>query len=211
MGHMDATAKYLCENISGACFAFTQSDEISIVVDRGTEKTQPWFGGVQAKIVSIAASLATCMYNARTANLDNLAQFDARVFVLPTVLEIVNYLIWRQRDCVRNSIMMVGQSKFSHKQLDGKKTNEVQEMLWDQHHINWNDFTPGEKRGRIVYREPENFETSYKHKKTGVTHVVSGVRTHWVVSGAIHFTPNTEWLDDFMTPMLDEGGDDGAK
>lgn len=205
MHNMNHTARYLCENIAGARFAFTQSDEISIVVDCGDENTQPWFGGVQAKIVSIAASLTTCMFNARVNDIDRLAQFDARVFVLPTLQEIVNYLIWRQRDCVRNSIMMVGQTKFSHKQLEGKKTNEVQEMLWDQHRINWNDFTAGEKRGRMVCRAASLTESTFVHKKRLTTHTVSAMRTHWVVSDAIHFTSNVEWLETFMAPIIEDG------
>lgn len=61
---MDMTAKFLCENIQGAKFAYTQSDEISIVLtDYDTIDTQAWFDYEVNKMVSISASLATGRFN----------------------------------------------------------------------------------------------------------------------------------------------------
>lgn len=74
------------------------------------------------------------------------ALFDARAFVLPRE-EVCNYFIWRQNDCTRNSIQMVAQSCFSHKELQGKSCNELQNMLLTKKDINWNNFSVPEKRG----------------------------------------------------------------
>lgn len=64
MADMDAVAEALCAEISGAVFAYTQSDEISILAtDFATIQTQPWFGGVVAKQLSISAALATAVLN----------------------------------------------------------------------------------------------------------------------------------------------------
>ena len=41
-----------------------------------------------------------------------------------------NYLIWRQQDATRNSISSVAQSLYSHKELDGKNSSELQEMIF---------------------------------------------------------------------------------
>lgn len=82
--------------------------------------------------------------------LDN-AMFDARAFSVPRE-EVVNCLIWRQMDATRNSIQMVGQAHFSHKQLQGKNCDEIQEMLWQQKHINWSRFSPDQKRGVSCYK-----------------------------------------------------------
>jgi len=61
---MDMTAKFLCENIQGAKFAYTQSDEISVVLtDYDTIETQAWFDYEVNKIISISASLATGRFN----------------------------------------------------------------------------------------------------------------------------------------------------
>jgi tRNA(His) guanylyltransferase len=72
--------------------------------------------------------------------------FDARCFNLPEH-EISNYFWWRMLDAKRNSISMLAQSKFSHKELQGKNSNEMQEMLWQNHDINWNNIYQGQKIG----------------------------------------------------------------
>lgn len=74
------------------------------------------------------------------------AMFDARCFSIPKE-EVCNYFIWRQQDAVRNSIQMVAQANFSHKQLQNKSCDELQEMLWQEKNINWNDFETAKKRG----------------------------------------------------------------
>lgn len=61
---MDNTAKYLCEHIQGAKFAFVQSDEISILLtDFDTITTQGWFEGNLQKMCSVSASFATAIFN----------------------------------------------------------------------------------------------------------------------------------------------------
>lgn len=74
------------------------------------------------------------------------AMFDARCFSIPKE-EVCNYFQWRQMDCTRNSIQMVGQANFSHKELQNKKNADIQEMLFSQKGINWNDFDTVKKRG----------------------------------------------------------------
>src|ERR1035437_9992165 len=84
---MNAAAVYLCENIQGAKFAYTQSDEISVVLtDTDTLESDAWFDYNVQKMVSIAASFATAKFNQlrlfREQNNPEykLAAFDARVF-----------------------------------------------------------------------------------------------------------------------------------
>ena len=74
------------------------------------------------------------------------AMFDSRCFNIPKE-EVTNYFYWRQQDATRNSIQMVGQANFSHRELNGKSCNDIQEMLHEQKGINWNDFSVPEKRG----------------------------------------------------------------
>ena len=61
---MNATMKYLCENIQGCKVGYTQSDEITLLLtDYDTLTTDAWFGyGVQ-KMCSVAASMATMIFN----------------------------------------------------------------------------------------------------------------------------------------------------
>lgn len=83
----------------------------------------------------------------------NRAAFDARVFSIPRE-DAANNFVWRQQDAVRNSIQGMGQARFSHKELQGKSCDEIQEMLFSQHDINWNNLPVEQKRGFAVYRKP---------------------------------------------------------
>lgn len=80
------------------------------------------------------------------------AMFDARVFNIPKE-EVVNCIYWRQIDAARNSVQMVGQANFSHRELQGKSCNVIQEMLHEQKGINWNDYPTEWKRGVCWTRE----------------------------------------------------------
>lgn len=74
------------------------------------------------------------------------AMFDARCFNIPKE-EVTNLIYWRQLDASRNSIQMVGQANFSHKELQNKSCNQIQNMLMEQKGINWNDLPIYQKRG----------------------------------------------------------------
>jgi len=169
---MNATTKFLCENIQNAKMGYVQSDEISIVLtDYDKLTTDAWFDGNIQKMVSIAASLATSKFNQlrgirflqNNMHIDfdkmKLAQFDARVFTIPNEEEVINYFIWRQQDASRNSISAVAQSLYSHKELHGKTTDQMQELIY-QKGQNWNDYPIGQKRGRVVVRRDVDVPTT---------------------------------------------------
>lgn len=165
---MNNTMKYLCANIQGCKFGYTQSDEITLLLtDYTTLTTDAWFGyGVQ-KVCSVAASMATLMFNKyfreavneyftgkvmdtyqKTMCLarDKGAMFDARCFNVPKE-EVTNCFIWRQQDATRNAVQMLGQANFTHKELQGKSGSDIQDMLMLQKGINFNDMPTVFKRG----------------------------------------------------------------
>ena len=148
-------AMSLCDEISGAKFAFWFSDEVSVfTTDYDTLNTQAWFDKNVQKIASVSASIATAAFNASIAATYQSfrATFDGRVFVLPKS-EVCNYALWRQQDATRNSIQMLAQSHFSPKQLHGLNNAEVQEKLFTEANINWNDCTVWQKRGVCIIRD----------------------------------------------------------
>jgi tRNA(His) 5'-end guanylyltransferase len=182
MEDMNKTTEYLCQNIQGAKFGYVQSDEISILItDYDDISTHAWFDGNLQKMSSIAASLATAKFNqlrmarfARNSGIEpkfrdesyiaeseienfKLAMFDARVFQIPYHEEVFNYFIWRQQDASRNSISSVAQANFSAKELNGKKTSDMQDLLMLEKGINWNDFSPREKRGSLIRKVEKQF------------------------------------------------------
>lgn len=99
----------------------------------------------------IRTSFITELFNAKQA------KFDSRCFVLPNVDEVVNYFLWRYKDCVKNSISSVAQLYFSQKQLHGKNSNQRQEMLFREKGINWNDLDDKLKRGRLCIKTPNGW------------------------------------------------------
>lgn len=171
MKSMWDTTKYLCENIQGCVLGYTQSDEISLIlVDYQDYNSSAWFDYEVQKITSISASMATMAFNKAFAKnaaeykgseelkkvyakaVEKGAMFDSRCFNLPKE-EVTNYIFWRQLDASRNSVQMVGQANFSHKQLQRKSCNEIQDMLMLEKNINWNDFPTYQKRGVCVIKE----------------------------------------------------------
>ena len=181
---MQQTMLYLCENIQGCVLGYTQSDEITLILqDYKTLTTSAWFDYEIQKICSISASMATMAFNKYfeqnvyddnplgSVNSENCelvntyinaikkgAMFDARCFNIPKE-EVTNLIFWRQLDAARNSVQMVGQAYFSHKELQNKSCSDIQDMLMEKYNINWNDFPTTQKRGscaiKVYYQNPE--------------------------------------------------------
>jgi len=151
---MDSTAQFLCEEIQGCKMAYIQSDEISLLLtDFDKITTDAWFDGNIQKMASVSASMAAAFFNnVNVFNHSDLAFFDARVFTIPDRVEVENYFVWRQKDAVRNSISMTAQSLYSHKELNGKSSNDQQDMIHAKGQ-NWNDLPDGFKRGRTFYQK----------------------------------------------------------
>lgn len=155
MRDMDETAIALMAHVQGAKVAYVQSDEISIVLtDFDQVTTDAWFDGNVQKIVSISASIATANFNAQRPK-GGMAFFDSRVFIIPDPVEVENYFIWRQQDATRNSIQMAAQSMFSHGSTQNQDCNVLQERMFTEKGVNWNDYPDGFKRGRAVVKRNE--------------------------------------------------------
>lgn len=142
---MQHTMEYLVENIQGARFGYTQSDEISILVcDYDRHETGAWFDYQVQKVCSVAASMATAMFNSAFHGkfTHAFAMFDCRAFNIPQD-EVANYFLWRYQDWARNSTSMVAQSMFSHKELQGMSVKEMEVMIadmgwrWEQYEAAW--------------------------------------------------------------------------
>jgi tRNA(His) guanylyltransferase len=175
MNAMSATTKALMENIQGAKMAYTQSDEINILVtDFDKLTTDAWFDYNVQKMCSVAASMATAHFN--SAYQKGLAYFDARVFNIPND-EVVNLFRWRYQDWVRNSIQMVGRSLFSHKELHQKNQNQIKEMC-EAKGVRWEDLPPISKNGTLMYMKyPEGLviDEDYNMRKAEFVSFVNTV------------------------------------
>lgn len=207
---MNRTLLDLCGNIQGVKVGYTQSDEITLLLtDYETIETDAWFDYRKDKVETISASMATMFFNKNflelVQNYESIkeknpntvskyavysrkllcAMFDSRAFNVPKE-DVVNNFIWRQQDASRNSIQMYAQSCFSHKSLQGLNTSMLQEKLFTERGINWNNEPTENKRGVCAY-------------KTEVEVKPSVVRNKWVIDYNIPlFSQDREYISKYL-------------
>jgi tRNA(His) guanylyltransferase len=193
---MNNVAVELVQNIPTSRFAFVQSDEISIFMRPDTEKNEgAFFNNRLQKVVSLSAARASVIMSAAYPEKE-MAMFDARFFNVPDAQTAVEHFIWRQRDCTKNSILSVGQSRFSHKQLQGKNTLEIREMLEEIGHP-WEAYETQYKHGRVIKQVPYNRQVTFVHKRTGQTETVFAEGSRWAAIPAERFE-ESRLLDDYI-------------
>ena len=211
---MTETMLYLCKNIQGCVLGYTQSDEITLVLcDYQKIDTDAWFEYNVQKMVSISAAMATFKFNEVlrdtcwkifdeagcnfTKEVELLVKksekgafFDARAFSIPRH-EVVNCLIWRQQDATRNSIQALAQSLYSHNELQGINCNKLQDKMFTEKGVNWNDLTTYQKRGACAIQK---LVTKTSKTKGTVT------RYSWVIDDEIPiFTQDRSYIEDRIT------------
>jgi len=178
---MNETAKYLCKEVQGCIFAYTQSDEISLIIRKNNPEGDVFFGGRMCKMQSIIASLATskfsqvmmanqlkdiptcasssdvlaiCIENVKSSP---LYQFDCKVWNVDNANDAIAWLLFRNIDCVRNSKQQTCQTYLPHKVLMSKNTDEQVELLKQEKNIDWNEFDDGKKYGRFIKKTTKTF------------------------------------------------------
>lgn len=197
---MQDTMEYLCSNIQGCKFGYVESDEISLCLwNWSKNESDAWFGNNLQKMVSISASMAgvafnrywngnvaeyLCKYESdiiteeedkyRTT-IKNKAEmlmpvFDSRAFIIPAE-EVHNYFVWRQNDCMRNSIQGLAQSLYFEREIHRINTSKLQNKMFSEKGVNWNDYSVVERRGTCIYKIPTkviglNGETVIRNKWT---------------------------------------------
>lgn len=204
---MEYTTQHLCKNIPKVVLGYSQSDEISLVIN--SEAYSCFFKGNVEKLVSLSASEATLAFNKRfyeivNENKDNpkfalyqkrlwKATFDSRTFILPNVMEVHNYILWRQQDATKNSISSLAHTLFSIKELKGKKGNDMQDMMMEKYGINWNSYPSEFKRGFCYVKE--------LYKKVGRDNkgmLVDTLRRKWSKIEIPILTKDLEFISDIF-------------
>lgn len=170
---MQKTMEYLCKNIQGCVFGYTQSDEITLVlVDYANLNSSAWFDYKVQKLCSISASMATFKFNQVFFELAckyvDLNNYDLDGHWLGSDKywktlqknihngamfdsrcfnipkeEVCNLIYWRQLDARRNSVSMIGRCHFTQKELQHKSYGDIIEML--------------NNKGIDVYKEYETY------------------------------------------------------
>jgi len=148
---MVKTAEALVAELHGA-FAFTESDEISVLLPADTQL----FNREVEKLVSVSAGIASVTF---ALQLGNATHFDSRVWVGPSTEHVVDYFRWRQNDAARCCLngwcywmlrkegQTVNQATAA---LEGKSVSEKNELLFARG-VNFNDLPLWQRRGVGVY------------------------------------------------------------
>lgn len=153
---MNAAAQSLFQLIPNIKLAWHGSDEISvwfIFPDAGN----PFFDGRIQKIVSLAASKASVAFNMKFQQLIGkdieFGIFDARIMQFPTEIEAMNCFIFRQRDCIRNSISGFAEAYFSSKTLLNKNSDEKIQILNTINGFNFDKVECWTKFGTFIHKK----------------------------------------------------------
>lgn len=96
--------------------------------------------------------------------MDRIVMFDSRCFNIPQD-DALNIFVWRQQDATRNSIEMLGRHYFSNKQLFKKNCSNIQDMLMEEHGVNWNDVPTKFKRGTCCIKKDVAISETLTRKK----------------------------------------------
>jgi tRNA(His) guanylyltransferase len=138
-----------------ATVAYTQSDEMTLIFPNGVQT----FNERVQKLASSGASYCAVRFNAHLAAFleanpepkvkDTAYQklgtafFDARFFAVPTVEEALNCILWRCRnDAVRNSVGAFARTMYTTKEMHGKRTNDLLNMMKEEKGVNFEDAVP---------------------------------------------------------------------
>ena len=160
MNAMKTATAYVVEE-TGAAFGYCQSDESSFA---WADDTKIPFGTRLFKLESVLASMFTaaffkaCIGTKLERKLERmLPTFDCRVCNMPTLEEVANMLLWRERDSVKNSITLLALEYYSTKQIDKKNSDDKIRMLKDEKGVDYYSAVSEECRcGAYFHREVYN-------------------------------------------------------
>jgi tRNA(His) guanylyltransferase len=196
--YMLATLRHLMECGFSVLYGYTQSDEISLLLQRD----EALFGRKLRKLLSVLAGEASARFSVA---LGAPAAFDCRICQLPTTEDVVRYFRWRYEDAHRNAInghsywLLRRQGLDDHtatEQLKGASVADRNELLF-QNGINFNDLPAWHKRGIGTFWE--SYQRTAIDPRTGAE--VPSARSRLVVESEL---PMGDKYDAFVQAIVDK-------
>jgi tRNA(His) 5'-end guanylyltransferase len=152
---MIETTKFLVQE-TNAIVGYHQSDEISLILYSSDRKSSVYNDGKKQKILSKLTGKCVTFFNDERVkylpNHNKTANFDCRIYQVPSLHDACVQLLWRENDATKNSISMLAQSLFSHTELQNLNSSEMQDKMMLEKGVNWNDLETKYKRGTYVKR-----------------------------------------------------------
>lgn len=172
-----STMLRLCTDVEGALFGYQFNDEIVIVARNDqSNDTTPWYDNRLQKICSVTSAVATMHFNecAQEIKLDVTGDpiFTSQVFVVPTIAEAVNSLIFKQQQNFHTSIqsaclyeLIKSHDKHTIKEmLSGLSVDEKIDLLAQECSVDFNSYPLAFRRGVAAYKVPKVSGDSMKNK-----------------------------------------------
>lgn len=161
---------------TNAIVGYTQSDEITLILYTEDFDSQIYNDGKKQKILSKLTGFTTNYFNAQRAKTmphhNRVANFDCRIYQVPSLRWAANQLLWRENDAIKNSISMVAQTRFSSQELHKLTSSDMKLKLEMTAGFIWDEMDTKYKRGTYVKRvktsrlltEQELLELPEKHQ-----------------------------------------------
>lgn len=164
---MVSTMLRLCTDVEGALFGYQHNDEIVIVTRNDqSNDTNPWYDNKIQKICSVTSSIATMHFNdyAKSAELNVTGEpvFTSQVFVVPTIAEAVNTVIYKQQQNFHTSIQFACLYELIKKydknnireMMSGLNIDEKVDLLAQETEVDFNKYPLPFRRGVAAYKVP---------------------------------------------------------
>lgn len=158
---MIETTKFLVKE-TNSIVGYTQSDEITLILYSDDINKSIYNDGKKQKILSKLTSNCSNFFNSQVSKYlpsqNNIANFDCRIYQVPTLSDACSQLLWRENDATKNSISMLAQNMFSYNDLLKLNGNQLQNKMLTERGINWNDLPVKFKRGTYIRRTKKYIE-----------------------------------------------------
>lgn len=172
-----STTLRLCSEVEGTLFGYQFNDEIILVVRNDQHPdTLPWYDNRLQKICSVTSAIATMHFNdcasSISLNLTGDPIFTSQVFVVPTIGEAINTIIYKQQQNFHNSIQFACFYELIKKHdknyikdlLTGLSVDEKIDLLKQECKVDFNSYPVSFRRGTSCYKVPKIVDGTTKHK-----------------------------------------------
>jgi tRNA(His) guanylyltransferase len=159
---MKETMVYLVDQFS-PCIGYTQSDEITLVFQKKTVKSQIAFNARRFKLMSVVPSSASVFLYKRLSERFSdvpVVAMDAFANNVPSEIKAVYNLIWRENDAFVNAVNDLGIHHYGKQAVAGLKQKAIIQMLIRDKH--WDSVPAHYRRGWYAQRQ------SVSHNRSAV-------------------------------------------
>ena len=160
---MNKTLIYLLEKLPYTKIGYTWRYEMNIIINIPTYfNTNALWKRDVSKIQSIVASMASTFFTReyhkqyQSENDDDklmLFEFNCQTWNIPTVEDAYNWLVYRQNECMDNSIKRFARFFLTTQEMKGKTAYELMKHLIEIHNANWNYEKTDNKIGRLFTKQ----------------------------------------------------------